>query len=233
MSKPAYWCTPIVRVFFSFLAPYRRLCLHRVLIAESSPLLGADRAVLLCANHVSWWDGFLLRAVHHRLAAHMPFYTVMLSAQRRRFFWFRWMGALEIEPGNAGSLRRLFRFLHQERKRRPYWLAFFPQGKIRPSFARPLQFQPGVRLMVRAVHPGWVIPVALHLEPLRYPASTAFVILGRPIDTTEDPAPEILEAATQILLDRLLTWLSKVGEDAEACWPQFVAELENSTPRTS
>ncbi|CAM3246401.1 lysophospholipid acyltransferase family protein [Rhodothermus bifroesti] len=233
MNKPACWCRPVVKVFFSFFAPYRWLCLHRVLIAESSPPLGSDRAVLLCANHVSWWDGFLLRAVHHRLAAHMPLYTVMLSAQRQRFFWFRWMGALGIDPGNVGSLRRLFRFLHQERKRRPYWLAFFPQGKIRPSFARPLRFQPGIRLMVRAVHPGWIIPVALHLEPLRYPGPTAFVILGRPIDTTEDPSPEMLEAATQNLLDRLLMWLSEVGEDAEARWPQFVADLVNSISNAS
>jgi len=224
MSRPAYWCPPLVTIFFGMLAPYRRLCLHRILVAGPLGLPDDERAVLLCANHTSWWDGFLLREVHRRQGAGRPLYTVMLASQRRRFPWFRWMGALGLEPGQPASLRRVFRFLYQERRRRPYWLAFFPQGRIRPSFARPLDFRPGVRLMVRAVHPGWVIPTAIHLEPLRHPAPTAFVVTGAPIDTARDPSPEALEAATTLLLDRLQGWLIRVGEHAAEKWEEFVAE---------
>jgi len=227
MSRPAYWCPLLVRSFFAVLAPYRQLCLHRVLIAGPPRLLDSQRAVLLCANHVSWWDGFLLREVHRRWASRLPLYTVMLAAERRRFPWFRWMGALGLEPGNPASLLKLFRFLYRERQRRPYWLAFFPQGQIRPSFARPLRFQSGVRLIVRAVHPGWIIPVAIHLEPLRYPAPTAFVVLGTPIDTADDPAAERLEAATTALLNRLQTWLSEVGEEAVEAWAHFALEYSS------
>ncbi len=224
MNRPAYWWPPLVTIFFGMLLPYRRLCLHRILVAGPLGLPDDGRAVLLCANHTSWWDGFLLREAHRRWGAGRPLYTVMLASQRRRFPWFRWMGALGLEPEKPASLRKLFRFLYQERRRQPYWLVFFPQGAIRPSFTRPLGFRPGVRLMVRAVHPGWVIPTAIHLEPLRYPTPTAFIVMGAPIDTARDPSPELLETATTALLDRLQGWLSSVGEHAIEEWEMFVSE---------
>lgn len=205
------------------LAPYRRLCLHRILVAGPLGLPDDERAVLLCANHTSWWDGFLLREVHRRQGAGRPLYTVMLASQRRRFPWFRWMGAWALN--RDGRLPFAGCFVSCTRSAAvglTGWL--FPAGRIRPSFARPLDFRPGVRLMVRAIHPGWIIPTAIHLEPLRHPAPTAFVVMGAPIDTACDPSPEALETATTLLLDRLQGWLSRVGEHAAEKWEEFLAE---------
>lgn len=208
-----------LRALDAALRPLRTLHLKSTLLAGVDRDLPPDAAVLAVANHVSWWDGFLVLDVRNRLAPTRPIHTVMLERELARRPFLRWMGCLGIEPGSPGSVRRVLREVRRLRRRGPLFLSFFPQGVIRPAFTRPLEFRPGLEAFSRAVAPGILLPLALHLEGLNHPRPTAFVSVGPPRAFAEAMSREETESAVERELDALLAFLSQHGEDAPALWP--------------
>lgn len=179
-----------------------------------------DLPVLLVANHVSWWDGFLLREVHRRIRADAPLHVVMAEGELRRVAVFRLMGAVPLTDRPLAA-RRLLRELEARRAARPDAVfGFFPQGRIWPSHRRPLGFQAGVAWLATRLAPIAVVPVGLHLEPLTRPGPAAFVSVGTPRIVRGPVSVEALEAPVTELVDGLLHWMVRHGEDAVRRWPE-------------
>ena len=148
-----------------------------------------DLPVLLVANHVSWWDGFLLREVHRRMRPDAPLHVVMTEGELRRFPIFRWMGAVPLSDGRLAA-RGLLRDLEARASdRRDAVFAYFPQGRIWPSHRRPLGFRPGV-----SWHRARVV--------------------------REGVTADSLEARVTELVDGLLLWTRRHGEDAGVRWSE-------------
>ena len=216
---PTRWSPLALHLFYLFLRPFMRRRLAGIYLHGLPQAVPENHAVFLVANHVSWWDGFLLREVHRRCVGDRPLYTVMLEAQLRRFPFFRWMGAIGMTPEEPASLLRVVRFLKAERQQQSaLWVAFFPQGRIWPAWRRPLGFQPGLQLFTDAVRPAVVLAVGLHLEPLNQTKPSAFVSVGAPVVAGDDIA-QVAEAAVTDELDRIQQLLHTHGEDAPPHWP--------------
>jgi 1-acyl-sn-glycerol-3-phosphate acyltransferase len=182
--------------------------------------LPPDVPLLLAANHVSWWDPFTLREVQRALRPSSPVFVVMLERELARFPYFRRMGVHGIEPGSGASLRACIRRLRQRLEERPDGtVIFFPQGRIWPSFKRPLGFHPGIGLLARELAPLVVLPVALHVEPLNATRSTVFAAAAEPMRVEGALDPADVEAAVEHDLDALLAFLARHGEDAPRHWP--------------
>jgi 1-acyl-sn-glycerol-3-phosphate acyltransferase len=230
------------RLFERLHLPRQRRRLHAIL-AEPFPEVAAGEPLLLAANHVSWWDGFALREIHVRLRPGAPLLTPMRADQLARFPFLRWLGALPLDPARPASLLGMARLLTRERALHPeVCVSFFPQGRIGPSTTRPLGFRRGVELLARALHPVTILPVGIHLEPLRSPAPTLFLAFGEPLRSADmgagegAPAPSAglartapggsapVVAAAEIerrvtgALDRLLSRLQAEGEEVEESW---------------
>ena len=174
--------------------------------------------VILVANHVSWWDGFLLREVHRRIRPDAPFHVVMTERELRRFPLFRWMGAVPLAEGPLAP-RQLLRDLERRARARPDAVfGYFPQGRIWPSHRRPLGFRRGVTWLAARMAPVAVLPVGLHLEPMTRPGPAAFVSVGRPRMVQSPISPSLLEDQVTELVDELLTWTRRHGEDAARRW---------------
>lgn len=192
-----------LRAFELWFRPFQQLRLRTVVRIDTSPL-PADRPVVLVSNHVSWWDGFLLRDVHRRIAPDTPLFTLMLARELERHPGFRRLGALPLGSRPA-SLRAALRALEARRARAPnFTVSWFPQGEIRPSWARPLAFRRGVELLLERLAPCLVVPVALHIEPLNALRPTAFVHAGEAVSGAGLPDVGALEQAVEALLDRVL-----------------------------
>jgi len=150
------------RVFDAVFAPWMRLHIDRVRISglENAGEAPSDRPLLICPNHVSWWDGFLIRAVHRRLRPTAPLYSIMLEHELKGRPFLRWLGGLGITPGSVGSLRDLLRTVKRLSANRPDAVfVLFPQGRIYPSHRRPLGFLPGVTAVAEALDaPAWALP---------------------------------------------------------------------------
>jgi 1-acyl-sn-glycerol-3-phosphate acyltransferase len=174
--------------------------------------------LLLVANHVSWWDGFLLREVQRRLRPGRPFHVVMAEAQLRTQPVLQRLGAVPLRDGPF-AVRGLGRALEAICHRDPTAvIGYFPQGRIWPSYRRPLGFSRSGEWLARYLEPVTVIPVALHIEPLNRLAPTAFIGTGGPVRVQGEPAPASFEDSVSSTLDGLLEFLARYGEKAPGRW---------------
>ncbi len=215
------------RMFDAVFRPWMDRRLDDVLITGLPEDPDPERTILVCANHVSWWDGFLVREIHRRLRPEAVLSVVMLERELARRPYLGRLGAMGFRPESPGSFRGLLRRLESLSRQRPAPLvAFFPQGRIFPSHRRPLGFQAGVRLVWEALEPTFVLPLGIHIEPGNTVSPTAFVSAGEPVDPrAEGLGVEGLESRVQDELDRLLDFVSHHGEDAPAAWPGHTATL--------
>jgi len=190
--------------------------------------VGHDRPLLVCPNHGSWWDGFLIRAVHRQLRPSAPLYSIMLERELNGRPFLRWLGGLGLTPGSVGSLRGLLRTVKGLSREHPNALfVLFPQGRIYPSHRRPLGFLPGVSAVAEAMEsPAWALPVSIHLEAGATPAPTAFLHLGTALPT-DRVAPSRMQERVESGIDRILDFVSLFGEDAADLWPD---DLTTSNP---
>lgn len=201
-------------------------------VPESVP---ADRPLILIANHVSWWDGFLLRELQRSLRPGAPFHTVVLRRQLERHPILRRLGGIELDPGDRASVRRLLRGLARYRPTAPdLVLSYFPQGRIWPATRRPLGFHRGIEAVRRALAPATLLPVAIRLEPLVDPRPTPFLWIGAPfaVSATDGPSAEDLEQAVTEGLDRIGTLLDMNGEGVLDHWPDPGFRADGATTAT-
>src|SRR5690606_15052336 len=100
-----------------------------------------DRPLLLVCNHVSWWDGFIIRAVQQRLRPAAPVFTLMSRSELDRHPYFRLMGAVGIGNTSAAAVRAGLREFEARLFDAPGSVGVvFPQGAIWPASRRPLGF---------------------------------------------------------------------------------------------
>jgi 1-acyl-sn-glycerol-3-phosphate acyltransferase len=174
--------------------------------------------LLLVANHVSWWDGFLLREIHRRLRPDAPLHVVMSEAELRRHPIFRCMGAVPLGDSRVAGRRLLEALRSRVEARTNAVIGYFPQGRIWPSHRRPLGFHRGGAWLAERLAPVAIVPVGLHLEPLTRPGPAAFVSVGRPQVTAGPVSPDHLEAAVAGQVDAILRVVREHGEDAARVW---------------
>ena len=208
------------RGFELFFRPWMRRRLDGVHIRgiESATWVPAGIPLLLVANHVSWWDGFLLREVHRRLRPDAPLHVVMSEAELRRHPIFRWMGAIPLGDSPLAG-RRLLAALRARTAAHPdAVIGYFPQGRIWPSHRRPLGFRRGGAWLAGHLSPVAVAPVGLHLEPLTRPGPAAFVSVGRPRVVGSAVNPHHLETAVTGEVDAILQVVRDHGEAAPRVW---------------
>lgn len=210
--------------------PFQRLRLHTVIYAPDAFRLPEDRPVVMVANHVSWWDGFLLRDLHRAIAPERPLFTLMLERELARFPFFRALGALPFSSRPAAVLRA-FRALERRRVADPrFCIAYFPQGEIRPSWQRPLAFERGIELLIERLAPCTVLPVALHVEPLNRVRPTAFVHAGPALYAGAAIRAADVEGRVRLLLDQLLAHVAEHGENAARETPRLLPPRSFAPP---
>lgn len=185
-------------------------------LADADP--PADLPILLVANHVSWWDGFLLREVHRRLRPGAPLHIVMREDELRRVPIFRWLGAVPL-----GSSTMAARSLRDDLRGRlgtaqDAMVGFFPQGRIWPARRRPMGFRRGGAWLAAELAPVALIPVGLHLEPLTHPGPAAFISVGAPVVVRDTIDAGRVEALVTAEVDSILRWTVEHGEASVNGW---------------
>lgn len=223
-----------VRLFETFFRPWMHRRLADICLTGVPDPLPADHTVVLAANHTSWWDAFLLREIQRRAAPDQPLLTLMEEQQLQRYPFFRWMGVVGLDH-SLSAIRNVCSTLHRFRRGGPFWITMFPQGNIRPSWQRPLEFQPGLSFFSRMVKPTVVLPVGIHLEMLSKPSPSAFVAVGDPLYQRPDSAIDLreVERRVELTLGDIYRHLVTYGEEAAEYWPSSRRELARSESTTA
>ncbi len=215
--SPTTW-----RLFDAGFSVFRRAFLRGTRVGGRWPEADPGRPLLLVANHVSWWDGFLLREVQRTLRPRAPFHTVVIEHQLDRYPMLRRLGGVPVDPTAPASVLGMMRTLARLRRDDPETVfSYFPQGRIWPTSRRPLAVKRGVEHVTRRLSPVRVLPVAIHLEPLVDIRPTPFLWLCDPVDVPERgslPAEDVGRRLTRGL-DRIRAHLDALGEDAVGGWP--------------
>ncbi len=200
--------------FWSVFRPWMKSRISGVSISVPRASIDPHIPLIIVANHVSWWDGFLLMELQRVLRPDAPFSAIMLESELRKSPFLRRIGTIGIDPDSPATLLSAMRELSERVKDRPdTMIFFFPQGKIWPSWKRPLGFKRGVEVFARSVGEALVLPVALHIEPLNRAAPHAFIRAGEPLKSA-DASSVALERLVASELDEILALVSDYGEDA-------------------
>ncbi|TVP77587.1 MAG: 1-acyl-sn-glycerol-3-phosphate acyltransferase [Gemmatimonadales bacterium] len=193
---------------------------------EPAPTPLSGHPLLLVANHTSWFDGFLLRRVQRALAPGATLRTLMLSRELKGWRGgrpvLRQLGGTGFDPRRPMTLRAALRSLEPARRTTAgLAVAFFPQGKIYPSYRKPPGFQPGLRLVMSHLAPATVLPVGIHLETGRHVRPSAWILSGPALAVEPGQIPSVVrvESAVEDLCQRIRSHLASWGEEAEAHWP--------------
>jgi len=131
------------RIFLPYILRQFRKTFHGLYVLGSLPELDPSLPLLITPNHSTWWDGFFFYILNKRLWNRKG-YLMMLEEQLAKYRFFSRIGAFGIEPGLARKSYEALRYSADVLKNPANALCIFPQGVLRYSGVRPLEFQRGV-----------------------------------------------------------------------------------------
>jgi 1-acyl-sn-glycerol-3-phosphate acyltransferase len=170
------WALALARRYarFTLARRFANVCVTGI---DAVRAAAAQAPLLLVPNHVSYWDAFAVVAVDEALGTDGC--CVMDEDNLARLSFFRAIGAV---PLSLTDPRRAIQQLHDvsallDRPGRAAWL--FPQGKLTPSWRRPLGFQRGF-VRVAKESGALVVPVSLLMTFGSSPEPTLAIALHAP-----------------------------------------------------
>ncbi len=169
---------------------------------EEARRAAREGPVILAANHVCWWDPFLVVALDEALGTEG--YALMDAAGLRGLPFFARLGAIPLDRASPARMRAGLRAAAAllDRPGRAVWM--FPQGRLRPAHLRPLELHPGIGLLARLAPRAAVVPVAFQYAFSEQPAPMALARFGAPVPPETAAGPhggERLERALEAALD--------------------------------
>jgi len=170
------------------------------------------KTTVILGQHVSLYDGFVVREAHKQAYGRDRLVTIMLNSQLRNYPFYRVAGAFGITPGTVESGRQL-RALVREELTGSDSVAFFPQGRIETMDADPTRIGDGYRVFNECTAGVRFVPLAIALEPLNHAKPTLFARIG-PVVGFDQAESAFAETVTG-----LRSWLAARGESAAAEWP--------------
>ena len=170
-------------------------------VPECDPAL----PLMITPNHSTWWDGFFFYILNKRVWKRRG-YLMMLEEQLAKYRFFSRIGAFGIEPGLARRSYRALRYSADVLRDPGNALCIFPQGVLRHSGVRPLEYQRGVEYILR-LYGGDVnlMPLGIACEFLVDQRPEAFFMADRVYRVNQRSFQGIqwLENLEEDLLERL------------------------------
>lgn len=105
------------------------------------------KAVLVLANHYSWWDGFFVLHLNEKLFKR-KFTFLMTERELNKHWYFKFTGGIAIRKGSRstlGSLQYCANLLSDPR----YLMLLFPQGKFESLHQHQLKLEKGFETVLR------------------------------------------------------------------------------------
>ena len=133
-------------------------CLSRFLIKQNFKSVSIDadfvdngNAVLVIANHVSWWDGFWIEYLNQKICKR-KFHFMMLEEQLRKHWYFKYSGGFSIKKKSRGIIESL-NYSAEILKYRYNLLLMFPQGQIHSLYNSNINFEKGINRIIHSISP--------------------------------------------------------------------------------
>lgn len=107
-------------------------------------------AVLIIANHVSWWDGFWLMLLNLKLV-HRKFHFMMLENQLRKHWYFQYTGAYSVKKKSRSAVNSL-NYTLELLTNQENMVLIFPQGEINTMHTHEIKFEKGIDRIIEGTN---------------------------------------------------------------------------------
>jgi hypothetical protein len=192
-------------IFLPYILQQFRKTFHGLYYLGTQPELDPSLPLLITPNHGTWWDGFFFYILNKRVWNRKG-YLMMLEEQLAKYRFFSRIGAFGIEPGFARKSYEALRYSADVLRNPANALCIFPQGVLRYSGVRPLEFQRGVEYILK-LYGGEVnlLPLGIACEFLIDQRPEAFFMADRiyRVNLRSFQGIQWLEHLEEDLLDRL------------------------------
>lgn len=105
-----------------------------------------SRAILLLANHYSWWDGFIFYHLNQLLFKKQP-HVMVLETTVKQWPFMRHLGAFSINP-RSKSMSKSLNYAAGLLDDPDNLLLIFPQGKLYSNFIDDIRFENGLSRII-------------------------------------------------------------------------------------
>ncbi|UCF96898.1 MAG: lysophospholipid acyltransferase family protein [Spirochaetaceae bacterium] len=224
------------RVFLPYILRQFRKHFHGLYFMGPIPTIDPALPLLITPNHSTWWDGFFLYILNKRLLER-KLHLMMLEEQLSKYRFFSRIGAFGIEPGLPRKSYDALKYSAQVLQDPANALCIFPQGVLRYSGKRPLEFQRGVGHVLK-LQGGEVnlLPLAIRCDFLLDQRAEVFFMADRVFQTNhrrfrgvawlEQEETALLERLNQkILAGESGQILVRGREPANVRWDAFLRRL--------
>jgi len=118
-------------------------------------------AVLVIANHVSWWDGFWVEYLNQQIL-HRRFHFMMLEDQLKKHWYFQFTGGFSVKKQSRSVIESL-QYCIELLKQPANLVLMFPQGKIHSMHNHNFRFEKGIEKIVSEISPDTQILLVVNL----------------------------------------------------------------------
>jgi 1-acyl-sn-glycerol-3-phosphate acyltransferase len=193
------------RIFLPYILRQFRKAFHGLYFLGPLPEIDPALPLLITPNHSTWWDGFFFYILNKRVWKRKG-HLMMLQEQLSKYRFFSRIGAFGIEPGLARKSYEALRYSADVLRDPTNALCIFPQGVLRYSGVRPLEFQRGIGYILK-LYGGEVnlLPLGIRCEFLIDQRPEAFFMAERVFRVNQETFAGIewLEQQEEALLERL------------------------------
>lgn len=103
-------------------------------------------AVLVIANHISWWDGFWIEYINQKRLKR-TFYFMMLEDQLRNHWYFQYIGGFSINRKSRDVIQSII-YTNELLTNPKNVVLMFPQGKIHSAYNSNIVFERGIQHII-------------------------------------------------------------------------------------
>ncbi|MEI7525387.1 MAG: lysophospholipid acyltransferase family protein [Mariniphaga sp.] len=103
--------------------------------------------VLLLANHFSWWDGIMALYLNVSLLKR-KFHFMMMEEQLTKFTHPNLIGGYSVRKGSRSAIESI-EYTVELLNDRANLVLVFPQGKIESAYTFPLNFEGGIKHIIK------------------------------------------------------------------------------------
>lgn len=105
-----------------------------------------DKAILLLANHFSWWDGFLIFHLN-KIYFKKKFHVMVLQETAEKVKFFKYLGAFSVQK-NAKSIIKSLDYAGELLDDPENLVLIFPQGELNSLHVPNISFEKGVSRII-------------------------------------------------------------------------------------
>jgi 1-acyl-sn-glycerol-3-phosphate acyltransferase len=145
------------------------------------PEINNELPVILAPNHSTWWDGFFVYILNQHFFQR-KFYIMILEEQLIQYKFFQKIGGYSISQDSPKSIIQSLEFTSKIMRLYPNSLiTIFPQGKLFPSFKKPLFFKKGIEKVIKLYGDNvTVLPLSIRIEFLNEEKPNVYFAFGTP-----------------------------------------------------